>query len=74
MAARLCKLGQMRTVLVFLGLLLVVLTACSSSNVAGPGESCGGFISGARQCQAGYTCVSSDGEAPDLPGTCQKND
>ena len=65
----------MRTVLVVLGLLLVSFSACSSSNnLAGPGETCGGFIADARQCQAGYTCVSSDGEAPDLPGTCQKND
>ena len=64
----------MRTVLAALPLLLVALTACSSSNVAGPGETCGGFIASPRQCQAGYTCVSSDGEAPDLPGTCQKND
>ncbi len=64
----------MRTVLVALGLLLVSLPACSSSDLAGPGQTCGGFIANARQCQAGYTCVSSDGEAPDLPGTCQKND
>ena len=39
----------MRTVLAALGLLLVALTACSSSNVAGPGETCGGFIANARQ-------------------------
>ena len=63
----------MRALWLVLGLLLMTLTACSS-NVAGPGESCGGNISNARTCPAGYTCVSSDGEAPDLPGTCQKND
>jgi hypothetical protein len=63
----------MRTVLVVLGLLIVVLPACSS-NVAGPGESCGGFNNNPRTCPAGYTCVSSDGEPPDLSGTCQKND
>ena len=57
-----------------LGLLVVALTACSSDNAAGPGESCGGFTSNARQCQAGYTCVPADGGLPDFPGTCQKND
>jgi len=54
-------------------LVLVALSACSS-NVAGPGEACGGFTRDARQCLTGYTCVSQDGAPGDLPGTCQKND
>ena len=37
-------------------------------NVAGEGESCGGFVAHPRQCAAGLNCIFS--HVPDVPGTC----
>ena len=52
---------------------LLGLSACSSSSATG--QPCGGNTPQARNCPAGYSCVPAfDGEMPDLPGVCQKND
>jgi hypothetical protein len=60
----------MRTVLVLT--LFAMLPACSTD---ASGQTCGGFIANAATCPAGYSCVPAyDGEVPDKPGVCQKND
>jgi hypothetical protein len=58
------------------GALVESTAAVSTSSGAGAGEHCGGNMTTAKQCIAGYTCTPVAGSHlpfGDVGGTCVKN-